>query len=174
MNSVSFLFKHRFNWVFHFCFVLLVLSCQGCWLLKKKTGESNQTKSSLANSEKKLFKIENFSPDVAPEDCKEKTIKIGIKSYEYCSVSGRLYYIRMLDEGTPWGVLLFKSGEPVQFEGIENPEVKVLKNGVLYAIYNHDTQEVRTDFSDADGKELMKFTNNEVSEALKAVNMNSK
>ncbi len=115
-----------------------------------------------------------FNEDVAPIECKETTKTEGSKSYEGCFVNGKPFYIRMLDEGTPWGVLRFRGGEVVAYEGIENPELRLIKKGELYALYNADAKTVRTVFADAEGKELVGYTRKEVAAALKAFKLPAK
>ena len=114
--------------------------------------------------------LPKFAPDTAPESCKETSKRVKNKRYDACIVNNVPYFIRMSDEGSPWAVLYFKGGRPVQYEGIENPNVRIIKNGNLYAVINTESKTFRTSFADDEGKALVKQTKLEVEEALAAFN----
>lgn len=108
----------------------------------------------------------SFVADASPKNCKEVSKKKKSITYEACIVEKKPYYIRMLDEGTPFGVVTFRSGRPVQYEGVENPEVKLLRGGKVVAILDESSKKVRTIFTTSEQKSLNQIAEAEVLSAL--------
>jgi hypothetical protein len=113
---------------------------------------------------------QSFVGDAPPTNCKEveKKNKKNPVSYAACIVAKKPFYIRLSYEGTPMGVIKFRNGLAVQYEGVENPDVKLLKAGKVVAIFNESSKRVQTKFTTPEEKEFNQIAEGEVSLALAA------